>query len=342
MAPDTGTSWHDEDKEVEDVVAGIAGAPDHTVLQAPTVVIAATRIPPRIRIPGRSPSPAGTASQQHCEEIHVVTAKARPPRPRIAPGTPLLSHRNASPTPRSRPSSASATPRSRPPSACRSSSPSCAANGKITVYIYNIHTSDKLALQVRPDIRIGMASEEHDKNDCPENGRTVDDNPTLKLLVAKICAVDASQVRFIFRGAPLGSDNKTLRCYGVKDGDTVQLRLRRHSAVANCGGHAREFQKDEDAGMRPYLQMSASTRTCFDQRCAENSASVMPKWVSQDHPGFFAPVGAGLDGHGGDRAFMRFNEQGIWTPDVDHVNHRGQTHYGLQRVRESVIARGGA
>eukprot|EP00930_Biecheleria_cincta_P090401 TRINITY_DN7977_c0_g1_i2.p1 TRINITY_DN7977_c0_g1~~TRINITY_DN7977_c0_g1_i2.p1 ORF type:complete len:372 (-),score=30.14 TRINITY_DN7977_c0_g1_i2:208-1200(-) len=330
-------------------MADAAGARE---LQVPTVVTAATRMPPRIRsMPGRSPSPVTCASSflpggspQHCEEIHVVTAKVRPPRPRIAPGTPLLSHRNASPTPRSRPSSrgASATPRSRPTSACRSSSPFSIGNGKITVYIYSIHTADKIALQVHPDIRIGEDSSLHDKVHSAENGDTANGNPSLKVLVAKICAVDASQIRFIFCGTPLGSDDKTLRCYGVNDGDTVQLRLRRLSAAAQCEGHSREIRKDEDAGMRPYLQMSASARTDFERRCADNCASVMPKWVSQEHPGLFAPVGAGLDGHGGDRAFARFCEQGIWTPAVDHVNHRGQTHYGLQRVRESVVARGGA
>lgn len=197
-------------------------------------------------------------------------------------------------------------------------------------------------MQVLPDIRIGEDSDLQDKDTCAESGDTAGGNPTLKLLVAQICAVDASQIRFIFRGTPLGSDNKTLRCYGVNDGDTVQLRLRRLSAAAHCGGHARQIRKDEDAGMRPYLQMSASARTDFDQRCVDNSASVMPKWVSQEHPGLFAPVGAGFDSHGSDRAFVRFSDQGIWTPSVDHVNHRGQTHYGLQRVRESVIARGGA
>lgn len=173
-------------------------------------------------------------------------------------------------------------------------------------------------------------------------GGTANDEHTLKTMVAKICGIEVLQIRFSFRGSPLGNDENTLCCYGVADGDTVQLRLRRLSAAAHRESCAKEIQQDEDNRLRPYVQLSPSARSRFDQRCAENGASVMPRWVSQEKPKLFAPVGAGLDGHGNDRPFEYFNEQGIWIPPVDHVNHRGQNQYGLQRVRESLSAKGGA
>merc|ERR1712139_311643 len=94
--------------------------------------------------------------------------------------------------------------------------------------------------------------------------------------------------------------------------------------------------------MRPYAIQSPSSQNRLSQRCVESGASLMPKWVSQEHPKLFAPVGIGLDGHGGDRVFEEFSSQGIWTAPVDHPNQRGENQYGLQRVRESIAAKRGS
>lgn len=233
-------------------------------------------------------------------------------------------------TPRSRPSSAS-----RPGSARRRSA-SPQSDGKITVYIYNVHSSDKLVLRIFPHLEIGPAASEASVE--------TSSRPSLKSEIAQSLGIDAMQIRLMFHGTPLGDDEKTLKCYGVADGETVQLRLQKHcaagrndvilaSAKKKCGEHA-EWDKDEMLCMRPFAMQPQSARARLSNRCAQNGAALMPKWVSQEHPKLFAPVGIGIDGHSGDRAYEEFSHKGIWTPPADHPNMRGQNQFGLQRVRE--------
>merc|ERR1712139_391732 len=94
--------------------------------------------------------------------------------------------------------------------------------------------------------------------------------------------------------------------------------------------------------LRPFAMQSPSVKARIEQRCAENGAALMPKWVSQEHPKLFAPVGVAIDGHGGDSPFEEFSNQGVWTAPVDHPNQRGENQYGLQRVREAVAAKRGS
>merc|ERR1719262_850734 len=96
-------------------------------------------------------------------------------------------------------------------------------------------------------------------------------------------------------------------------------------------------EKDENLCMRPFAMQPPSARARLSQRCAQHGAALMPKWVSQEHPKLFAPVGIAVDGHGGDSAYEEFSAKGIWTAPVDHPHQRGENQYGLQRVRESIV-----
>lgn len=321
-SPDTAKWWHVADKELEDFVTNI-GSADYLSKQ-------------------------GGPEQDVASRCAVVPTSARPPRPcgtRVVPGTPLMSHRG---TPR--PSSAF---RARPLSARRSSEP-CTPRlqrcdpqcneGKIVVHVYNMHSSDKLIFRVKPELRIGMAGAA-----CDNCQKDVDRDPSFKCEIAKTLGIEASTIRLMFRGCPLASDDRTLRSCGISDGDIVHLRIvsttlvGRDDVMLACAAKKRmqdaEWAKDEMLFMRPYAMQSSSSRSRLQQRCEQNGVVLMPKWVSQDNPKLFAPVGVGMDDHGGDCAFEAFNMKGIWHPPVDHPNQRGQNQYGLQRVRDSIMAK---
>merc|ERR1711924_14513 len=83
------------------------------------------------------------------------------------------------------------------------------------------------------------------------------------------------------------------------------------------------WEKEENLCLHPFSMQPPAAQARISQRCAKRGAALMPKWVSQEHPKLFAPVGIGLDGHGGVCNFEDFNLKGIWTPPVDHPNQRG-------------------
>jgi len=329
------------DKDVEQLVSNLGGDDPFRA----TVVTAAAR-PPRPRV-GNSPVP--------CLQRQLSPRIVNSPRPHVAPGTPLMTNRVPSLAPIVTPRCY--TPRSRPSSARRSAALQ-KNDGKITVYVYNVHSSDKLILRLDPDLHIGSCcSPSHDPNDIlssPDSKTHLPrSSPSLKSDIAQSLGIDAAHIRLMFRGSPLGDEEKTLKCYGINDGDTVHLRVHRTASVGRnevvlaCAAkkclERGEQEKDEKLCMRPFAMQSPSTKARVSERCAQNGAVLMPKWVSQDHPKLFAPVGAGIDGRGGDRAFVDFNSQGIWNAPVDHPNGRGQDQYGLQRVREGAHrAYGGA
>lgn len=248
----------------------------------------------------------------------------------------------------------SSTPRSRPASARRSSSVP-KNDGKITVYVYNVHSSDKLVLRVYPDLQLGppsSTSESDERQQPPYNhGEDSGENrsqTSLKDEISRALGIQLQQIRLIYHGSALGDDEKTLRCYGIIDGETVHLRLLKipctgrndvvlACAAKKCMEHA-EWDKDEKLCMRPYALQTPAAQARLSHRCAKNGAALQPKWISQEHPKLFAPVGVAVDGHGGDTAYEEFNMKGVWVPPVDHPNQRGQNQYGLQRVRESIAA----
>lgn len=242
---------------------------------------------------------------------------------------PLMTHRNCAPR----------TARSRPASARQSSAPE-ATDDKITIYIYNVHSSDKLVLRVSAHLQLGSSS----TDDAGEQ--------SLKSEIARALYMDASQIRLMFNGSPLLDDERTLKSYGIGDEDTVHLRLYRtpsagrKDVVLSCAAKKymvyAERDKDTHLCMRPYAMQPASAKARIDQRCAQNGAALMPRWISQDQPKLFAPVGVSMDGHGGDRVFEEFCSQGVWLAPVDHPNQRGENQYGLQRVRESIASKRGS
>jgi hypothetical protein len=224
-------------------------------------------------------------------------------------------------------------------------------DGKIAVHVYNMHSSDKVIFQVRPDLRVGSRAV-----DYGADGGKITSQISFKGEIANALGVDEPQIRLLFRGSPLSSDEMSLKCYGIADGDTVHLRIQRsasagrHDVVLACAAKKHiqqmEWEKEEMLFMRPYAMQSPSARRRLQDRCAQNGVGFMPKWVSQEHPHLFAPVGGAMDGNGGDSPYEAFNAQGIWVPPVDHPNQRGNDHYGLQRVREAIgskrVSYGGA
>lgn len=312
--------WHVADKEVEELVSKLGGDDPFR----PTVVAAATR-PPRPRV-ANSPRPPVSSPSPPC------ISSSSAPRPQVTPGTPLMSFR-------------SHTPLSRPTSARRSST-SLTKDGKITVYVYNIRSSDKLVLRVSPDLRIG--SKPSGCRDADSQSRQAPEEAnqsSLKDEIAGALGIDVTQTRLMFHGTVLGDDEKTLRCYGIKDGETVHLRVQRGvsagrdevvlASAAKRDMEKAEWEKEENLCLHPFSMQPPAAQARISQRCAKRGAALMPKWVSQEHPKLFAPVGIGLDGHGGVCNFEDFNLKSIWTPPVDHPNQRGANQYGLQRVREA-------
>jgi len=331
--------WHVADKEVADFVTKLGGEDPFRA----TVVTAAAR-PPRPNVVN-SPRPPVSASPTPRVASSSPTPRLAHDRPHIAPGTPLMTYRSN--TPRSA--------RGAPLSARRKSSPAPQkSDGKITVYAYNIHSSDQLVLRVLPDLKIGTSSPSRAKHDFTSlcQGDENDDpcGTSLKAAISHALGVDFKEIRLTFRGTPLGDDEKTLLCYGISDGDTVHFRLHRATGagrddvvLASAAKKYMQFaerDKDENLCLRPFALQSPSAKARMSNRCAQNGVAMMPKWVSQDKPKLFAPCGVGVDGHGNDCAFEAFANQGIWTPNVDHPNQRqgqyAQNQYGMQRVREGM------
>lgn len=343
QAPHEGKWWHVADAEVEELVTKLGG---NDPFRPATVVVAAAR-PPKPRV-ANSPRPPVAYSP-----TPRVTNNS--PRPHVLPGTPLMSHRSS--TPRSRPSSA------------RRSSESQKNDGKITVYVYNVHSSDKLVLRVHPDLQIGAPSSPSTADSVhnlpcyevegPRENMTAaipipqNIQPSLKSEISKALGIDSLQMRLIFHGSPLSDDARTLKCYGITDGETVHLRVHRapcagrNDVVLACAAKKcmenGKWDDEEKLSMRSYAMQSPAAQARLNQRCVNNGAALMPKWISQEHPKLFAPVGVSIDGQGGAAPYEAFNMKGIWHPPVDHPNHRGQNQYGFQRVREGQHANfGGA
>jgi len=208
-------------------------------------------------------------------------------------------------------------------------------------------------LRVSPDLPIGSqsggGSEDSTMPDVVWNKET-ETRSSLKTEIAQALGIDALHIRLMHHGCPMADDEKTLKRYGIVDGETLHLRVHkpcsagRNDVVLACAAkkcmERAELDKDEKLCLRPYAMQPPSARARLSQRCEQSGARLEPKWVSQEHPKLFAPVGIGLDGHGNDKAYEDFNLQGIWTAPVDHPNQRGANQYGFQRVRESVGKRG--
>lgn len=381
MAEAENKWWHVADKDVNELVADLGGSNPFGLLRADsglnsgqttnfaTAAAAASR-PPKPRI-SNSPRPRVESDSTLAFPGQRV---AESPRPRVLPGTPLLTNRSS---PTIHAGRSVLTPRRclsarRPPSARRTPTPRKSDDSMI-VFVYNMHSADTLRFCVSPDLRIGLG-EAVSRKDSLCQGPNVEETryaqefsngglrsccdvvateSTFKHEIARVLGVEATAIRLMIRGAPVIDDGRTLRCAGITEGDTVHMRLRRSpssgsnevllSCAAKKVGQLADFEKTSMLGMRPYALQPESRKSRLDQRCSDNGVALMPKWVSQEHPKLFAPVGIGGDGHGNFCPYENFNLQGIWIPPVDHPNQRGQNHYGLQRVREGCHANyGGA
>lgn len=312
---------------------------------AASVVVAPSR-PPKPRV-SNSPRPQAAASPvPRVGSSPRVASSPRLERPPVTPGTPLMSHRASTPR---RPRSARWSSADPPvPRAVQKS------DGKICIYIYNVHSADRVALRMLPDLPVGPASSS--STSAADNTNTPcedseDARSSLKAEIAKVFGIQLQQVRLTFRGSPISDNEKTLKCYGITEGETVHVRIQRaHSAgrddvllacPARKSREDLEQHKDEKLWMRSFGMQSLTSQARIKQRCSENDAVLLPKWISEEQPHLFAPVGVGIDGHGEYRAYEEFSDKGIWIPPVDHPNHRGQgclNQYGMQRVRESAHA----
>lgn len=214
-------------------------------------------------------------------------------------------------------------------------------DGKITIYVHNVHSSDELVLRVFPHLQIGPAATTAMMQDTSVE---TSQRPSLKGAIAQSLGIDTLQIRLMFHGSRLRDDETTLKCCGIVDGETVHLRVHKAclagrndvalaSAKKKFEEHA-QWDKDEMLCMRPFAMQPQSARALLSQRCARNGSGLMPKWVSQEHPKLFAPMGCVDRGHAGDCAYGVFVSNGIWTPPVDHPNMKGQTQFRLPSVRE--------
>eukprot|EP00401_Gymnodinium_catenatum_P027647 CAMPEP_0117621776 /NCGR_PEP_ID=MMETSP0784-20121206/87806_1 /TAXON_ID=39447 /ORGANISM="" /LENGTH=453 /DNA_ID=CAMNT_0005425707 /DNA_START=8 /DNA_END=1366 /DNA_ORIENTATION=- len=307
-------------------------------LAAPSPVVAvpgAASAQPRANSAGASRAPLVPGAAGHAWERFKRASDQRRDGPNVQPRSRPLSGscsaRCAARTLSSASTSASAA-RSPPLSGTCSASASrrsSAVGGEraITIYVQNVHTADKFAMRVSPDMRIGP-DVHSPAGGVVEVAEGDECEPTsLKAKIEEALGIDASRQRLNFRASPMASDAQTLSSYGVTDGATVHLRVNRDSPVDRRGVvlacSARKSAKEamqedsETLSTRSYSARSASARKSLELRCARGGATMMPKWVSQEYPKLFAPVGIALDGHGGYRPFEAFALTDIYRSQED-------------------------
>eukprot|EP00929_Paragymnodinium_shiwhaense_P052856 TRINITY_DN26465_c0_g1_i1.p1 TRINITY_DN26465_c0_g1~~TRINITY_DN26465_c0_g1_i1.p1 ORF type:complete len:382 (-),score=60.04 TRINITY_DN26465_c0_g1_i1:136-1281(-) len=355
--------WHVDDAQVEAVIENLAGSPT-------IVAVATPQKPPRPRIAGVGflPGAADEAApnqrqagalpkiQRQRSAASASPVNGTPRRNDWLPSVPLAQR-----SPRPRPSSA-ITPRiyrnsPRPASARAADHRGHNRDDKddrITVYVHNVHSADKLVLRLNPDTRIGRPSSVAAADVAlghldAEVSSTGDPTTTvsLKSCIANALGIDENLQRLMFHGSPMGSEDKTLRSYGIRDGDVIWLRALRGEPIAQrdvvlaCAAKkaeaAADREKEANLCRMAYGLCSPARKKKIDARCAQHGAALMPKWINQEKPKLFAPVGIGFDGQGNDTPFEKFSARGIW--------HSPSDDPGIQRIREGNVfkaARGGA
>jgi hypothetical protein len=220
------------------------------------------------------------------------------------------------------------------------------ANERVTVHVRNAQTSDTICLNIQCDIKVGPGlppidsrlAYSLDVNTPPANSVQLQQQTlSLKEEIEHALGIQVSQQRLFFKNSPMGSDWQTLRSYGVSNGSTVNLQVRtsKKLSMAGCGvvlactakrrAMDEKMEEMDRLGRQQYSVSSAAGRKAMEQRCSRRGATILPKWVSQENPNLFAPLGIGLDGHGYLVPFQKFNERPVF--------HSDPYNAGSQRVR---------
>jgi hypothetical protein len=162
---------------------------------------------------------------------------------------------------------------------------------------------------------------------------------SLKQLIEEYTEIEASRIRLFYRQVPLSNDELTLRSYGIKDGETISLRIRRWVPGGSLGrdvllatSKRLEPSTQERSGSSKYdgfsLRFCKRIKEC---RNANGDVYMQPKWCSESNPRLFAKVGVAVDGSGNFVAAQNHLEQPIWIQDKDNEK--------LRRVRLAVAGR---
>lgn len=207
-------------------------------------------------------------------------------------------------------------------------------DGKIAVNVFFLESGDTLTLRVCPDMKLGPAkpppsnaftemfgqgasTKGFDKglrsfdfrnrqfSSMERPGWSPGWSESLKEHVAQVTNIAPARQKLTFRNSPMGCDEMTLRTYGVGDGDTVSLTVRRlqpehhnrRNVVLACTQKKEEVrtqfsQREEGTkqpgGSGPRLRESAQLAKCR----SDGDVWIMPRWISQSNPQLFAHVGA--------------------------------------------------
>ncbi|CAK0881546.1 unnamed protein product [Prorocentrum cordatum] len=162
---------------------------------------------------------------------------------------------------------------------------------------------------------------------------------SLKQLIEEYAEIEASRMRLFYRQIPLSNDQLTLRSYGIKDGDTISLRIQRFVPGCSMGRDVQlatskrlEPSAEERSGASKYD--GYSLRFCKrlkEFRNANGDVYMQPKWCSEMNPRLFAKVGVAVDGAGNFSAAPNQLDAPIWIRDKDNEK--------LRRVRLAVAGR---
>ncbi|CAE7256483.1 unnamed protein product [Symbiodinium sp. CCMP2592] len=192
---------------------------------------------------------------------------------------------------------------------------------KINVLIHFVDSQDVMTLRVSPDLRIGPAQ--------PPKGNRFTDiyglgantkgfaefkkfdyqrrqwlggfrkewvpawSESLKGIVHDLTGMEIARQRFFWRNVPMNNDNLTLRSWGVKDGDGLQLRFQAkispqqlevmrkacQAATASAGDVERSIASMMDPSLPVKAEMESSTSSDFfkPNRRQEEASKPAPK-----------------------------------------------------------------
>lgn len=232
---------------------------------------------------------------------------------------------------------------------------------KISINIFFADSGDMLCLRVSPDLQIGPAKQPQGNRFTDmyglgastkgfaqvksfdykyrQFGTTVRPGwcPTwkecLKGMIEHVCGAAISQQTILSGTIPLTADDRTLSSYGVRDGSTINLRIRTKVHLEPCRDvllacSLRKQRQEElqaaaspdglgsqaayTAGVASYsLRHSKLLKKCR----SDGDVRLMPRWIWQANPHQFEKTA-----FSGGKAFADFGSSPIYLPDArDHA-----------------------
>lgn len=233
----------------------------------------------------------------------------------------------------------------------RSSSSSCSnRNGRIRIQVYVPESGDTFSLLIQPDALIGPSDASENapmenrfpemlgsmacttaldeapcsfdfqwQQSCPKQAETprteasdkdsvrLKHSVTLKDLIEHFTGVELIHQRLHFRGTPVGMPHATLRSYGITDGATMQLHISRRRVDTPAGECTRTRARNQK-----HSTFSVKNVSQFQGANPGDEFWPMPRWVWQQKPKLFAPLGIGMDGNGGAAPCEKFEATPIF------------------------------